>query len=110
MKPMSDPTIDPIVLAPPEHQQAQELMEKLQLDVFEAQDNLLKVKISQATYANLACNPDLELDIEDHVMLLTKNRRQQYAARGEKHVAKFMPRFDGPYLIADIDHTTSTVS
>ena len=62
-----------IIPTTPEEMWAQELIDKLQLDVLEAQDNLLKVKISQAAYANLTHNPDLELDIGDHVMLSTKN-------------------------------------
>ena len=32
-------------------------------------------------------------------MLSTKNRRRNYMRKGKKRVAKFMPRFDGPYLI-----------
>jgi hypothetical protein len=32
-------------------------------------------------------------------MLSTKNRRNEYKRKGEKRVAKFMPRFDGPYHI-----------
>jgi len=84
-------------------------MDRLQQDVFKAQDNLLKAKVSQATHANITCNPNLELDIGDHMMLLTENQRCQYAAKGEKCVAKFMPRFDGPYPIIDINHEASTV-
>jgi hypothetical protein len=78
-------------------------VDKLQQDVFEAQDNLLKAKVSQAAHANLTCNPDLELDIGDRVMLSTENQRCQYAAKGEKRVTKFMPRFDGLYPIADVN-------
>lgn len=104
------PLITPVVPTTPEETRARELIDKLQLDVLEAQDNLLKAKISQAAYANLTRGPDLELDIGDRVMLSTKNRRQQYTAKGEKRVAKFMPRFDGPYTIADINHDASTVT
>jgi hypothetical protein len=49
----------------PEEEHAWELIDKLQQDVFKAQDNLLKAKVSQAAYANLTRNPDLELDIGD---------------------------------------------
>ena len=102
--------ITPIIPTPPEDQRARDLIDRLQQDVFEAQDNLLKAKVSQAAFANLKCSPDLALDIGDRVMLSTKNRRQQYTAKGEKRVAKFMPRFDGPYIIADINHEASTVT
>ena len=49
----------------PEEQRAWELIDKLQQDVFEAQDNLLKAQVSQAAYANLRHNPNLELNIGD---------------------------------------------
>ena len=104
------PLITLIVPTTPEEQRARELINKLQQDVFEAQDNLLKAKISQAAYANLTRNTDLELDIGDRIMLSTKNRQQQYAAKGDKRVAKFMPRFDGPYSIAEVNHKASTVT
>ena len=105
------PLITPIVTTTtPEEQRAWELIDKLEQDVLEVQDNLLKAKVTQATYANLARDKDLELNIGDCVMLSTKNRQQQYAAKGEKQVAKFMPRFDSPYFIADINHEASTVT
>jgi hypothetical protein len=43
-------------------------------------------------------------------MLSTENRRRQYAAKGEKHIAKFMPRFNGPYPVADVNLEASTVT
>lgn len=42
--------------------------------------------------------------------LSTLHRRHEYKATGEKHVAKFMPHFDGPYTIINIDETDSTVT
>lgn len=104
------PLIMLIVPTPPEEQVAWELIERLQLDIFEAQDNLLKAKISQAAFANCACNPDLNLDIGDCVMLSTQNRRWQYTAKGEKCVTMFMPRFDGPFPITDVNHEASTIT
>ena len=94
----------------PEEQCAWELISKLQQDVFKAQDNILKAKVTQAAYANLTRHTNIELDIRDHIMLSTKNRRQQYAVKGDKRVAKFMPRFDGPYSIADMNHKASMVT
>lgn len=32
-------------------------------------------------------------------MLSTANRRRNYKRKGKKRVAKFMPRFDGPYIV-----------
>jgi hypothetical protein len=36
--------------------------------------------------------------VGDRVMLSTLHRRKAYMQKGDKRVAKFMPRFDGPYL------------
>lgn len=68
------PLITPIVMTMPEEQRAWELIDRVEQDIFEAQDNLLKAKVTQAAYANLTRNEDLELDIGDRVMLSTKNR------------------------------------
>jgi hypothetical protein len=68
------PLCMPIVPIPPEEVWAWELIEKLQQDVFKAQDNLLKAKVAQATHANLTCNTDLDLNIGDWVMLSTKKQ------------------------------------
>ena len=100
----------PIAPTPLEEVWAWELIKKLQQDAFKAQDNLLKAKVTQATYANLTHNTNLDLNIGDQVMLSTKNRWQQYAAKGEKRVMKFMPQFDGPYSIADMNHGASMVT
>ena len=43
-------------------------------------------------------------------MLSTMNRRRDYKRTGEHRVAKFMPRFDGPYLITDVNVDASTVT
>ena len=66
--------IVPIVPPLPEDQQARELFDRLHTDVWEAQDNLLKAKVSQAAYANGAHNADFKLDIGDRIMLSMKNR------------------------------------
>ncbi|KAF8225846.1 hypothetical protein L208DRAFT_1304695 [Tricholoma matsutake] len=78
------PLITPIVTMTPKEQRPWELINRLQQDVFGAQNNLLKAKATQAAYANLTQNTDLELNIGNHIMLSTKNRQQQYVAKGEK--------------------------
>lgn len=97
-------------MVPPEEKHAHAVIEQLQLDVTEAQDNLLKAKVMQVAYANALQSEEPQLDIGDRVMLSTKNRQQQYTLKRHKCVAKFMPRFDGLFSIADIDPLTSTVT
>jgi hypothetical protein len=39
--------------------------------------------------------------------VITLNRRKEYKSQGELRVAKFIPRFDGPYLVVDIHEEAS---
>ena len=43
-------------------------------------------------------------------MLSTLNRRKEYKAQDQLRVAKFMPRYDGPYLVVDTHESASTVT
>jgi hypothetical protein len=70
----------------------------------------MKAKVTQAAFANTAWGPDLKLEIRDRAMLSTENRQQEYMAKGEKRVAKVMPRFDGPYYIVDVNKKKSTIT
>jgi hypothetical protein len=45
--------------------------------------------------------------VGDKVMLSTLHRQNEYKKKGEKHVAKFFPRFDRPYVVIDTHHETS---
>jgi hypothetical protein len=72
---------------------------QLQYNVMEAQDGLLAAKAPQATQVTKHRMPKLLLNVGDKVMLSTKHRCRKYMQKGDKHVAKFMPRYDGPYNI-----------
>ena len=41
-------------------------------------------------------------------MLSAKNRRHGYLASGDRHVAKFMPCYGGPYMVLEAHPETST--
>jgi hypothetical protein len=56
-------------------------------------------KALQANSANMNQRPDFNFKAGDRVMLSMLHRRQEYKWKGECHVAKFFPRFDGPYTI-----------
>jgi hypothetical protein len=86
---------------------AQHLITTIETDVAEAKDNLIQAKIFQTHYANQNRSPDLPFKIDDHVMLSTLHRRQEYKKKGEKRAAKFFPRYDGPYRITDAHVETS---
>jgi len=78
---------------------AEDLICRIALDVDEAKDNLLAAKISQATFANKHRGKEVEYAVGDKVMLSTKHRRQEYMQKHSGRVVKFMPRFDGPFLV-----------
>ncbi|KAJ2936688.1 hypothetical protein H1R20_g395, partial [Candolleomyces eurysporus] len=80
----------------------------LQDVVSDAQDALLKAKVDQSSEANKTRADDPKFEVGEKVWLCTRHRRREYMAKGAKRVAKFMPRFDGPYLILDRNLDTST--
>jgi hypothetical protein len=71
----------------------------LELDVKEAQDNLLAAKIQQAYHANEHRAPEVVYREGDLVMLSTENRCRNYKHKGKKRVTKFMPRSNRPYTV-----------
>ena len=75
-----------------------------------AQDNLLTAKIRQASQANKQRDPSFPFHVGERVLLSTFNRRREYKAGEQPRVAKFMPRFDGPYRILATDENHSTVT
>jgi hypothetical protein len=87
--------------APDEEKLAREIIDRLALDVAEAQDNLLTAKINQAEQANKSRRPDHNLNVGDLCKLSTSNRRRVYMSAKSGRVAKYMPRFDGPFKILD---------
>jgi hypothetical protein len=109
------PRILPALLPPPpnpsgEHISAREIIENLQTDVADARDNLILAKISQSHFSNPSRADTPKYNIGDKVMLSTLNRRKEYKRKNQKRAAKFMPRFDGPYLIVDVHNQASTVT
>ena len=90
-----------------EAQRARKLIVDLQNNTNEAKDNLLQAKVFQTFYANQYRSPKIPFKIGDEVMLSTLHSRQEFKKKGEKQVAKFFPRYDGPYCIIDT-HTASS--
>ena len=74
----------------------------------EAQDNLLLAKTYQAIHANAHRGQEIAYKVGDRVMLSTFHRRRDYMQRGDHRVAKFMVRYDGPYLVTAAHPSTST--
>ena len=89
---------------------AQTVIEQLHHGVWEAQDNMIKAKVSQAQQANKNRQLEFPLSVNQQVRLSMLHWRRHYKSRDEKHVIKFMLRFDGPYEILKVDPTHSTVT
>ena len=102
--------LGPTELQAPSAIAAQKVIDRLIHDVWEAHNNLLKAKISQARQANKSQIGVFPFEVRQHVCLSTLYRRREYKSKDEKRVVKFMPRFDGPHTITKIDTEHSTVT
>jgi hypothetical protein len=89
---------------------AEEVIKRLEEDVKEAQDNMLRAKISQALAANISRSDKFPFQVGEKALLSTLNRRREYKSKGQKRVAKFMPRYDGPYPVTRVSEEHSTVT
>ena len=78
---------------------ALDVLQRLHDDIQEAKDNLLKAKVSQAEFVNRHWRDEVVFATVDRVMLSTFHQRRDYLQKDDKHIAKFMPRYDGPYTI-----------
>lgn len=106
--------LPPLIAPPPkpssEYITARGVIQEISANVASARDNLMLAKISQAFQSNTSRSNDVPYKIGDKVMLSTLNRRKEYKSSGELRVAKFMPRYDGPFLVVDIHEDASTVT
>jgi len=82
-----------------EAEHASELIKKLKWDVEDAKDHLLEAKCLQALYANRDHGPEDVFQVGNKVMLSTLHCRRECTANDPSCIAKFIPCFDGPYVI-----------
>ena len=87
---------------------AESVITRLADDVANAKDNLLQAKTIQAAYANKARGHEVIYQTGNKVMLSTFHRCQDYKCKGDDCVAKFFPRWDGPYTIIKSHPETSS--
>ncbi|KIP01166.1 hypothetical protein PHLGIDRAFT_60628, partial [Phlebiopsis gigantea 11061_1 CR5-6] len=64
------------------------LVNDIEVDVLEAQDNLLLAKTQQAFAANASRGPEIVYNVGDKVLLSTLHRRREYMQRGDNRAAK----------------------
>jgi hypothetical protein len=80
-------------------QQAIDVIYQLELNILESKDNLIYVKVFQLHQANKSQGPKIVYKTGDLIMLSTLHCRRDYKNKGDKRVAKSMPRFDSPYRV-----------
>ena len=104
------PPLFPRVQKTPANNLACRLLEQMQAMVYEAQDNLLLAKVSQAFHVNKSQTLDFPFKVGKHVVLSTLHRHQEFRAGDPNCVAKFMPQFDDPFVIKATNEQHSTVT
>jgi hypothetical protein len=109
------PRILPPVIAASENDDtntanAKDILDQMVPIELEAKDNLLTAKIDQAQLANRHRSSKFPFRVGGRVVLSTAHRRTQYKSEDGRRVAKFMPRYDGPYEITSTDERHSTIT
>ena len=89
---------------------AREVIKHMQPIQLQAKDNLLTAKINQAQQENQHHGHTFPFKLGEHVALSTAHRQRAYKSGKEPRAAKFMPWFDGPYVITATDEKHSTVT
>ncbi len=84
------------------------IIEWLNNDTTQAHDNLIKAKVNQAHHANKHQGKEIKFEIGDKVMLNTFHRHRDFKAGDKNRVAKFMPHFDGPYIVIHANPSLSS--
>lgn len=79
----------------------------LKTDIADAHDALLASKVAQANATNQHRSDEPKYNVGDEVYLSTAHRRREYLSGDNRRVAKFMPRFDGPYKIVSANPESS---
>jgi hypothetical protein len=87
---------------------ARSITAQIESDVCEAKDALLGAKIMQAFFTNKSRGPEDRYDISDRVMLATLHHRRDFKAGDKSRVAKFFPRWDGPFSVTKAFPETSS--
>lgn len=88
-------------MKPKEEEEAMKLIERLVEEMEGLRDCLLVAKILQVHHANKDRSMDLEFKVGENTMLEMAHWRRDYMQKKSGRVAKFMPRWDGPYEILE---------
>ena len=108
--PWIPPPLIPVDSSAPWHEiSAAQVIEKIHVNTLEAKDCLACTKISQSVQANKTWKLTFSFGIGDRVQLSTLHQRHEFKVTGKHCVAKFMPKYDGPFKILEINEHCLTV-
>jgi hypothetical protein len=82
----------------------------MQQTIAEAQDNLISTKITQAAQANKTWLLTFPFKVGKQVLLSTLHRWWEIEAGDPNCITKFMPHFDGPFVVKSANEWHSTVT
>jgi hypothetical protein len=83
------------------------ILDQLNINIEDAKDNLTVAKIQQAFHEQTSKTSNI-YKIGDKVMLNTLHRQKEYINSKPGHVAKFLPRWDGPCMVTEAHPLFST--
>jgi|ERR1700761_1616516 len=87
-----------------------DIITRMQPMQMEAQDNLLIAKVWQAHQENTHRQLAFPFKVGGQVVLSTAHRCRIYKTGDERHIAMFVPHFDGLYPIISTNERHSTVT
>jgi hypothetical protein len=102
------PLVTDAMVSPVDNVAASSFIDRMRIIEADAQDALLAAKVLQAHCANKTRSGKEVFAVGDLVMLTTVHRRREYKKQGELRVAKFFPRFDGPYKVISAHSETDS--
>ena len=87
---------------------AENIINQLTNDIADTKDNLIQAKAIQAMYAKRSRHQEVMYQPGDKVMLSTFHRHRDFKQKDDDRVAKFFPRWYGPYTITKAHPETSS--
>jgi len=94
----------------PSEETARQVAARIHFDFLEAQYNLLHAKISQAVHANKSRLLMFPFQVGQWVCLSMENCCREFKTSSKRRVAKFIPRFSGPWKIIATNVKNSTIT
>jgi hypothetical protein len=89
---------------------ARSIISQIEADIAEAKDALIGTKVMQAFFTNKNRGCEEAYCVNDRVMLATLHHHREFKSADKSRVAKFFPRWDGPFTVTRSFPETSSYS